>query len=87
VTIKDEQVQFGLPTMTQVVYPGQTIRINTGWKTSDLPADTMMYTYPSQYLLSSDIVGLTQMYGQSILNGELTTTLLNSGTQAVVFQV
>lgn len=47
----------------------------------------MMYTYPSQYLLGADVVGVTQIYGQGAIDGELTTTLLNSGTQPIVFEI
>ena len=32
--VRGYQVSLGLPQMTQVCYPGQTIRINTGWNVS-----------------------------------------------------
>lgn len=46
-----------------------------------------MFTYPSTNLLNADVVGMTQMYTQNLQGNELTTTLLNSGTQPIVFEV
>lgn len=45
------QVSFGFPKVTQVIYPGQTVRLNSGWQLEDMPTDTMMHTYPSNALI------------------------------------
>lgn len=43
---KGTGVSFGFPHYTQVIYPGKTARINTGWNLQDLPIGTMMHTVP-----------------------------------------
>lgn len=42
---------FGFPKVTQVIYPQQTIRLNSGWQMDKLPDNTMMHIYPSNALI------------------------------------
>ena len=55
--------------MSQVCWPGQTIRINTGWNISKLPDNSMMNTYPDATLMSYDIIGFTNIFDKEINEG------------------
>ncbi len=45
------RIDWTFPKLSQVIYPGQTIRIFTGWEASDLKDGTMLHTVPHNQLL------------------------------------
>ncbi len=50
-TVSQNSVQFGFPRITQIMYPGQTIRINSGWNLTEMPTGTVMHTIPHNSLI------------------------------------
>lgn len=61
-TDEDQTVYFGLPKFTQTVYPGQTTRINCGWKLSSIPTNSSVSIMPNQQLIDNGIISLPKIY-------------------------
>ncbi len=51
--------------MTQICYPGQTIRINTGWSLASLPDANNCNVDPDQSILNYDIIGFNSLFQKS----------------------
>lgn len=50
-SLQGHQVSFGFPKVSQVIYPNQTARLNSGWRLDELPQNTMMHTFPGNGLI------------------------------------
>lgn len=70
------RVDWGFPKISQVIYPGQTIRIDAGWQASQLKDNTMIHTVPHALLLDANLVGIPQILTKQ--GSSLTQTLLNN---------
>lgn len=56
------KISFGMPSITQTIYPGQSIRLPTGWGATTIPTATMIHTLPHKDLLSNGLISIPQIY-------------------------
>jgi hypothetical protein len=54
--IKNNSLQIGWPNMSQVIYPGQTGRINTGVVSTQMGTGTSLMTLPQKTLLQNGLM-------------------------------
>jgi hypothetical protein len=56
ITSTGNSVQIGWPQMSQVIYPGQTGRINTGVTSTMVGTGSALTTYPQKTLLQNGLM-------------------------------
>lgn len=79
------QVNFGFPHITQVIYPGQTICVSSGWTVSSIPSTSMMHTIPHKGLVESNLISIPQVMTSS--GGDLNQVVLNNNPYPVQIMV
>ena len=59
------QLQMTWPKITTVIYPGQTLRVNTGWSNSNMPDNMTITTIPHKSLVETNLVSIPQILDSS----------------------
>ena len=56
--ITGHRIAVGIPKFSAKLFPGQTMRLNTGWNIDSLPDNSILTTVPHPELLSKGILAL-----------------------------
>ena len=51
VQIQQNQVKMTWPKVSSTIYPGQTLRVNTGWKNTSIPDNMTITSMPHKSLI------------------------------------
>lgn len=54
---------MGLPRYGQVIHPGQSAQISTGWSLTAIPAGSVLQLFPHSILLRNNLIAMPQSYG------------------------
>ncbi|MFY7791456.1 MAG: hypothetical protein ACOVQP_01925 [Candidatus Fonsibacter ubiquis] len=65
VQVKLNQIRFSWPKISTVIYPKQTLRINTGWQTASMPSDLTVTSVPHKSLIDNNLIAVPQIIDQS----------------------
>lgn len=71
-------MNIGMPKFSSKLYPGQTMRINTGWNIDALPDNSVLTTVPNSNLLGAGILAIPTTTHSDQSGSELVQVIQNS---------